>query len=377
MQHTTSAYYPSVGITFGCFHSQGQVLLQFLGQTVSNVAAGAVFTFLSKEGRVVDGEEHTHSRLVYADRRQWLWVLEVTDGISNLEVLQAHNGTDVTTRDLLSFLAAHTRKGVQFLDFCLLLAAVAMGNSDVHTLLQGAPVYATHGNTSCIVAIVEAGNQHLRRTLQHFGSRNILQNAVQQVSNIIRRLAPVLAHPSVLGRAIDNGEVQLVLCGIQVAHQVEDHLVHLFGSTVGLIHLVDDHHRLQTYLQGLLQHEACLRHRTLEGIHQQQAAVGHIQHTLHLATEIAMPRSVDNIDLCVLIVNTNVLRKDGDSALTLQLIVIQHQFTCLLVLAEEVTSQQHLVHQRSLSVVYVGNDGYVPNTLHTIFYKSGDKVTNK
>ena len=83
-----------------------------------------------------------------------------------------------------------------------------------------------------------------------------------------------------------------------------------------------------------------------------------------------MARSVNDVYLGVLVINTNVLREDGDSALTLQLVVIQHQFTCLLVLAEKVTGQQHLIYQRSLSVIYVGNDCYVSNTLHIclLFY---------
>ena len=263
---------------------------------------------------------------------------------------------------------------MQFLDLCLLLAAVAVYNGNVHTLLQGTAVNTSYGNTTRIVAVVKAGDKHLRGTLQYLGGGDVLQDAVQQICDVICGLVPILAHPSVLGRAIDNGEVQLLLCSVQVAHQVKDHLVHLFRTTVGLVNLVDNHYGLQANLQGFLQYEACLRHGTFEGIHQQQTAVCHIQDTLYLTAEVAMTRGVDDINLCVLVVNTNVLRKDSDSALTFQLIVIQHQFTCLLVLAEEVTSQQHLVHQRSFSVVYVGNDGYVPNTLHTIFYKSGAKL---
>ncbi|EJW93964.1 hypothetical protein EVA_17932 [gut metagenome] len=37
--------------------------------------------------------------------------------------------------------------------------------------------------------------------------------------------------------------------------------------------------------------------------------------------------------------------------------------------------QHHLVYQRSLTVVYVGNDGNVSNVLHTIPIYLGYKVT--
>ena len=259
---------------------------------------------------------------------------------------------------------------MQFLDFCLLLTAVTVNNGNVHAFFQGSTMHTSYGYTTRIVAVVQTGNKHLGRSLQYFGSRDVLQNAIQQIGNVICRVAPVFAHPALLGRTIDNGEVQLVLCGIQIAHQVKHHFIHLLGSAVRLIHLVDDHYGLQTNLQCLLKYKARLRHRALKGIYQQEASVGHIQHTLHLAAKVAMARRVNDVYLSVLVVNTNVLREDGDSALTLQLVVIQHQFTCLLVLAEKVTSQQHLVYQRSLTMVYVGNDCYVSNTLHIclLFY---------
>jgi GTP-binding protein len=38
-------------------------------------------------------------------------------------------------------------------------------------------------------------------------------------------------------------------------------------------------------------------------------------------------------------------------------------------IAEQVARQQHLVHQRSLSMVYVGNNSNVSNVLHTFYLK--------
>ena len=97
------------------------------------------------------------------------------------------------------------------------------------------------------------------------------------------------AHPTLFGRA------------------VEDHLIHLLGTTVGFVHFVDDHDGLQTNLQGFLQHESRLRHRPLESVNEQQTAVGQIQHALHLAAEVGVTRSVDDIDLCSFIIDADVL----------------------------------------------------------------------
>ena len=49
----------------------------------------------TEERRIVDGEEHAHGRLIDSDWRQWLRILEIADGITNLELLQADNGTDI------------------------------------------------------------------------------------------------------------------------------------------------------------------------------------------------------------------------------------------------------------------------------------------
>ena len=67
---------------------------------------------------------------------------------------------------------------------------------------------------------------------------------------------------------------------------------------MGLVHLVHHNDGLKTDLQRLLQHETCLGHRSLKSVDEQNASVGHVEHTLYLATEIGVSRGVDNIDFC-------------------------------------------------------------------------------
>ncbi len=43
-----------------------------------------------------------------SDWRQWLRVLEVADGITNLKLLQADNGTDIARIYMVGLLVAHT-----------------------------------------------------------------------------------------------------------------------------------------------------------------------------------------------------------------------------------------------------------------------------
>ena len=183
-----------------------------------------------------------------------------------------------------------------------------------------------------------------------------VEGTKKEIEDIIGRRLPVLAHPALLGRAVDDGEVELILGGVELAHEVEDHLIDLLGAAVGLVNLVDDDDGLEAYLKGLLQHEACLGHGTLEGIDEQQTAVGHVEHALHLAAEVRVARGVDDVDFRVLVVDRDVLGEDGDATLALQLVVVEHELACLLVVAEEITGQEHLVDQCCLAVVDVCDD---------------------
>ena len=119
-------------------------------------------------------------------------------------------------------------------------------------------------------------------------------------------------------------------------------------------------------MQSLLQHKARLRHTALEGIHQQQHAVRHIQHSLNLAPEVTVPRSVDNIDLHALIGHGHILRQNGDTSLPLQIIAIQNQLPEILRLPHQIRLINHAVHERSLTVVDVSNYRDIPNILHIL-----------
>ena len=91
----------------------------------------------------------------------------------------------------------------------------------------------------------------------------------------------------------------------------------------------------QAKLQRLLQHEARLRHRPLDGVHQQQTAIRHVQHALDLAAEVGVAGRVDDVDLDAAIHDRRVLGQDRDAALALQLVGVHNEFADLLVLTED------------------------------------------
>jgi len=131
---------------------------------------------------------------------------------------------------------------------------------------------------------------------------------------------------------------------------------HPVRPSAGSVDLVDDDDRLQPLRQRLARDEAGLRHRTLDGVHQQQHAVDHRQHAFDFTAKVRMPRRVYDVDVSAFVVDRAVLREDRDATLALQVVRVHDAFGNLLVLAERAGLLQQFVDQRGLAVVDVGND---------------------
>ena len=131
-------------------------------------------------------------------------------------------------------------------------------------------------------------------------------------------------------------------------------------TLVGPVDLVDHHDDPVAQLQGAAEHEAGLGHGALGGVHQQNDAVDHLQDALHLAAEVGVARGVHDVDLGIAIADGGVLGQNGDAALPLQVAGVHDPVHRLLVFPVYAALLEHLVHQRSFTVIYVGNDGDVP-----------------
>ena len=130
-------------------------------------------------------------------------------------------------------------------------------------------------------------------------------------------------------------------------------------ALVGAVDLVDHHDDAVTQLQCAAEDEAGLGHGSLSGVHQQDNAVDHLQNALHLAAEIGVTRRVHNVDLRVAVLDGGVLGEDGNAALPLQIVGVHDALHHLLILTIHAALLEHLIHQRGLAVVNVGDDRYV------------------
>ena len=126
------------------------------------------------------------------------------------------------------------------------------------------------------------------------------------------------------GVGVDDGEVDLVVGGVEVHEQLVDLVDHFADAGVGPVDLVDHEHDGQLQFQCLAQDEARLGQWALTGVDQQQDAVHHREGALDLATEVGVAGRVENVDLglragVVGIPDGGVLGQDRDALLAFEI----------------------------------------------------------
>jgi len=164
-----------------------------------------------------------------------------------------------------------------------------------------------------------------------------------------------------LGVRVEDGEVELILGGVEVDEQVVDLVEHLGGPRILAVDLVDDDDRRQARLERLLEHEARLRQRPLGGVDEQQHPVDERERPLDLRAEVGVPGRVDDVDPHPAVGHRDRLGHDRDALLALEVDRVQHALGHRLVRAKEPRLPEHRVDERGLSVVDVGDDRDVTN----------------
>ncbi len=153
-----------------------------------------------------------------------------------------------------------------------------------------------------------------------------------------------------------DGEVDVVVLGVEVEEQLIRLVDHLVEPGIGPVDLVDHDHRRQVAGERLGQDVPGLRHRPLGGVDQQQHPVDHGQRPLHLAPEVGVPRGVHQVDPRALPDDRRRLGEDGDAPLPLLVARVHDPLHLGLVVGEHRGRPEHGVDQRRLPVVDVGDE---------------------
>src|SRR5690606_13685633 len=267
-------------------------------------------------------------------------------------------------------------------DLDLLDGAVGAGPCDLLALAQRAVVDAQQRQAPQERRGVDVGDVRLERVALFVRGRgDALHDRLEQRLEVaalgqgaVGRLGE--RGDARLGRCIDDGDLEQrvdVEVGdlvVEVRCEAEQEVVRLVDDLgdagVVTVHLVDDDDHGQPGGERLAEHEASLGQRTLRGVHEQHHAIDHAQAALHLAAEVRVAGSVDDVDGHALgarsgsgVPDRGVLREDRDALLALQVAGVHGAFVDVSVIAEGAALPQHGVDEGGLAMVDMGDDGDV------------------
>ena len=237
--------------------------------------------------------------------------------------------------------------------------ALAVENLDRGVGLDRAGEDAAGHDAAEIGIGLEQRAEHAEAARAHFRRLDMLQHEIEERPHILLGTLGRGRHPALLGRAVDDGEVELLVGGVERGEEVEHFVDDLARPRIVLVDLVDADDRLQPDLQRLADDEFRLRHRPLRRIDQHDRAVDHRQDSFDLAAEVGVAGRVDDVDPHVLPDDRGRLGEDGDAALALEVVRIHHPLGDALVVAEGARLLQEAVDEGRFAMVDVGDDGDV------------------
>ncbi|KAG1254850.1 hypothetical protein G6F65_016875 [Rhizopus arrhizus] len=230
----------------------------------------------------------------------------------------------------------------------------------------GAALDAADADHAHEVVVVQLADAHLEGAFRiDFRLRRVLHDGFVQRGHVAVAHGVFQAGIAVQGRGVDDREVQLLIGGAELVEQVEDLVDHPLRTRARAVDLVDHHDRLEAHREGLLGHEAGLRHRAVHRVDQDQHGVDHRQHALDLTTEVGVAGGVDDVEpvldagLLVFPGDGGVLGQDGDAAFLFLVVAVHHALGEDGALGQGAGLLQQLVDQGGLAMVDVGDDGDV------------------
>ncbi len=326
-------------------------------QALAQIAAGDVLAFLAGEWRGVDLELHRQRRLVDRDHRQRVRRVHRRDRRPDRQLIDAGNQHDVAGRRAFDRRALQPGEAEHLADLAARRRGIAGEN---HHFLPGDEAAAADPadtEPSDVARVVERADLQLQRPVGVAGGGGHAgENRFEQRPHVGARRSRVERRITVQRRGVDDRKIELVFARAEAVEQLERLIDHPFGAGTRSVDLVDHDDRLEALRQRFAGDKAGLRHRSLDRIDQQQHAVDHRQHALDLAAEVGVTGRVDDVDVCIAILDRAILGDDGDAALALDVVAVHHPLGDVLIGGKCPCLDQQLVDQRGLAVVDVGDD---------------------
>src|SRR5215204_3178731 len=223
-----------------------------------------------------------------------------------------------------------------------------------------APSHSPDHDAPQVLGVVQVRDKHLEGGREiHLGSRDLLQHRLEELPHVFPWIFQIPERPALAGHGVQDGEIQLLVRGAEVGHQVEGEVDDLVGAGVRAVHFIYDHDGLEAEFDGLAQDEARLGHGTLGCVHEQEAAVHHAEDAFDLAAEVRVARGVDDVDLDSLVLHGRVLGQNGYAPFLLKHIAVHGALGDLLPVPELQGLPEQSVYERGLAVIDVRDYGDV------------------
>ena len=218
----------------------------------------------------------------------------------------------------------------------------------------------TNADTSNIFVIINGTDQYLCVCIRvSLRSRDVFQNSLKQRLHVLWCILQIQNSVSCFCRCIEEWAVELLIGSTKIHKKFQNLVNNLVWPCFWTVYLINADDYVQIQLKSFFQNEFGLRHSAFESVNQKDNAVYHFQYTLNLAAEVSMSWGIDNVDLCVFVMNCCVLGENCDTTLSLNIVGVHDTFLNLLIGTENTALFQKLVYQSGFTMVNVGNDGYV------------------
>ena len=348
------------GITV--FNAQRNVLKEFLVKSVAELTRGNEFTFLACKGAVIYSKGHFKRRLAYLYKFERLGSVKAGYRIAYSDIFSAREADYISHFCVFNGNAYKTVYLEQSDYLCSLGRSACVIVAYIRFLIcaDRAALDSSYTYSSNVLVVVDRGNEELKLTVFiTLGSGNIFHYLIKEGKKICSRYVGILGSSSRSARAVEHRAVELLVGCVKVDEKLKYLILDLAKTGIGFVYLIYNYNNSVVKLKSSLEHEACLGHRTLCRVNEQNNSVYHLKYALYLAAEVCVSWGVDNIYLGVLIVNSGVLGENGNSSLFFKVARVHYSCNSFLIFTVDAALLKHFVDERSLAVVDVGNYCYV------------------
>ena len=173
--------------------------------------------------------------------------------------------------------------------------------------------------------------------------------------------------------AVKDREIELLVVRVEVHKKFIYFIDDFFYSGVLFVEFIYQEDRVESLFQRLIEHETCLRHRSLAAVHEQYDRIHSLHDTLDLRRKVSMSRCIDNINFHIIMHHRTILRIDRDASFSLYSVAVHNAVDHFFVFTKNAALIQKRVYQRRFAGVDMSDDSYIDylfSFFHLLFFIS-------